>query len=284
MDNRLDLGFAFDGDADRLISVSSGGNVIDGDMIIYMLAKHMKERGVLRENTVVGTSHTNMGIESALTSLGIKLIRTDIGDKYVLARLVQDGLSLGGEQSGHVILKDIHSTGDGILCAIAVANMMAHSGKGLDELFDACLYPQTNVNITVKDKLKIMNSERLAASCADIRKSLGADGRVMVTYRYIPSGTQNTFAAFMSRDSIEATGRREQRIRVVPLDYDRNPSPDIGYTGWVQFSDGEIYVVNYIKDDADKAFIRGYSFYPEDVLLPENENTTKNVLALFLIW
>jgi sialidase-1 len=104
-----------------------------------------------------------------------------------------------------------------------------------------------------------------------------ADGRVMVTYRYIPSGTQNMFAAFMSRDSIEATGRREQRIRVVPIDYDRNPSPDIGYTGWVQFPDGEIYVVNYIKDDADKAFIRGYSFYPEDVLLPENENTTKNV-------
>ena len=104
-----------------------------------------------------------------------------------------------------------------------------------------------------------------------------ADGRVMVTYRYIPSGTQNTFAAFMSRESIEATGRREQRVRVVPLDYDRNPSPDLGYTGWVQFEDGEIYIVNYIKDDADKAFIRGYSFYPEDVLFPENENTTKNV-------
>jgi sialidase-1 len=85
------------------------------------------------------------------------------------------------------------------------------------------------------------------------------------------------FAAFMSRESIEATGRRDQRVRVVPLDYDRNPSPDIGYTGWVQFDDGEIYIVNYIKDNADKAFIRGYSFYPIDILLPENENTTKNV-------
>ena len=104
-----------------------------------------------------------------------------------------------------------------------------------------------------------------------------ADGTVMVTYRYIPSGTQNLFAAFMSRDTIEATGRRGQRVRVMPLDYDRNPSPDIGYTGWVQFEDGEIYVVNYIKDEADKAFIRGYSFYPIDVVLPENENTTKNV-------
>ena len=104
-----------------------------------------------------------------------------------------------------------------------------------------------------------------------------SDGGIMVTYRYIPSGTQNTFAAFMSRDTIEATGRRAQRVRIMPLDYDRNPSPDLGYTGWVQFSDGEIYVVNYIKDDADKAYIRGYSFYPLDVVLPVNENTTKNV-------
>lgn len=103
------------------------------------------------------------------------------------------------------------------------------------------------------------------------------DGSIMVTYRYIPSGTQNMFAAFMSRETIEATGRRDQRVRVMPLDYDRNPSPDIGYTGWVQFEDGEIYVVNYIKDDADKAYIRGYSFYPLDVVLPVNENTTKNV-------
>jgi sialidase-1 len=85
------------------------------------------------------------------------------------------------------------------------------------------------------------------------------------------------FAAFMSRETIEASGRRDQRVRVMPLDYDRNPSPDIGYTGWVQFEDGEIYVVNYIKDDADKAYIRGYSFYPLDVVLPANENTTKNV-------
>ena len=104
-----------------------------------------------------------------------------------------------------------------------------------------------------------------------------ADGSIMVTYRYIPSGTQNMFAAFMSRETIEASGRRDQRVRVMPLDYDRNPSPDIGYTGWVQFEDGEIYVVNYIKDDADKAYIRGYSFYPLDVVLPANENTTKNV-------
>ena len=85
------------------------------------------------------------------------------------------------------------------------------------------------------------------------------------------------FAAFLDPASLFETERKKQRIRVLPLDYDRNPSPDIGYTGWVQFDDGEIYVVNYIKDDADKAHIRGYSFYPDDVLFPVTENTTKNV-------
>lgn len=104
-----------------------------------------------------------------------------------------------------------------------------------------------------------------------------ADGTVMVTYRYIPCGTQNTFAAFLRGDQLECRCRREQRVRIMPLDYDRNPSPDLGYTGWVQFPDGEIYVVNYIKDEADRAYIRGYSFHPLDIVLPENENTTKNV-------
>ncbi len=95
------------------------------------------------------------------------------------------------------------------------------------------------------------------------------DGSVMVTYRYIPAATQNVFAAFFSKDAALATERGAQRVRIMPLDYDRNPSPDLGYTGWTQFADGEIYVVNYIKDDADKAHIRGYAFHPEDVILPK---------------
>lgn len=104
------------------------------------------------------------------------------------------------------------------------------------------------------------------------------DGRVMITYRYIPCGTQNVFAAFLDKERLLETERQSQKIRIMPLDYDRNPAPDLGYTGWTQFSDGEIYVVNYIKDDTDKAHIRGYSFYPSDVELPESENAT---LAVF---
>lgn len=103
------------------------------------------------------------------------------------------------------------------------------------------------------------------------------NGMVMVTYRFFSCGEQNVFAAFLKKDQLLNRDRRQQEVRIMPLDYDRNPSPDLGYTGWTQFEDGEIYVVNYIKDDADNAYIRGYSFYMEDVVLPETENTTKNV-------
>lgn len=103
------------------------------------------------------------------------------------------------------------------------------------------------------------------------------DGTVMVTYRFIPNATQNFFAAFFDKEAALEIDRGAQRVRIMPLDYDRNASPDLGYSGWTQFDDGEIYVVNYIKDDSDKAHIRGYSFYPEDVVLPASDNTTKNV-------
>lgn len=177
---KADIGFAFDGDADRLIAVDKNGRIVDGDMIIYMLANYFKAQGRLTGDTVVGTSHTNMGIEAALKQKGIKLIRTDIGDKYVLAKLIEEGLSLGGEQSGHIILKDLHSTGDGILSAIAVANMIIDRGVGLSELFDATLYPQVNKNIIVGDKLKIMNSQLLTHEITAIQSLLGDEGRVMV--------------------------------------------------------------------------------------------------------
>lgn len=177
---RADVGFAFDGDADRLMAVSKSGRVFDGDMIIYMLAKYLKSRGLLKSDTAVGTSHTNMAIERALEKEGIKFIRTDIGDKYVLRALNEKGLSLGGEQSGHIILKDLHTTGDGILTAIAVSNMLGDTGKTLDELFDLTLFPQTNLNVTVSDKFKIMNSIELSHAVSHVQGELEGSGRVMV--------------------------------------------------------------------------------------------------------
>ena len=177
---KADIGFAFDGDSDRLMAVSGSGRIFDGDMIIYMLAKYFKSRGILRDDTVVGTSHTNMASERALGELGIGFIRTDIGDKYVLRALAEKNLSLGGEQSGHIILKDLHTTGDGILTAIAVANMLRDTGKTLDELFDVTLFPQTNINVSVEDKFKIMNSLELSREITRIQNELSGAGRVMV--------------------------------------------------------------------------------------------------------
>ncbi len=200
---KADIGFAFDGDADRLMAVSGSGRVFDGDMIIYMLAKYFKSHGELREDTVVGTSHTNMAIERALGKLGIGFIRTDIGDKYVLAKLVEKNLSLGGEQSGHIILKNLHTTGDGILTAIAVANMLRNTGKTLDELFDITLYPQTNVNVKVEDKFKIMNSLALASEVTRIQNELAGAGRVMVR----ASGTEPKIRVMVESECENANQR-----------------------------------------------------------------------------
>ena len=177
---KADMGFAFDGDSDRLIAVDEKGGIIDGDMIIYGLAKYFKKSGKLAHDTVVGTSHTNMAIEEDLKNEGIDLIRTDIGDKYVLAKLLEKGLSLGGEQSGHVILKDLATTGDGILTAIVVANMIIGENTTMSNALSIDLYPQVNKNVVVKDKFRIMNSEELSREIAKYNAHLNGKGRLMI--------------------------------------------------------------------------------------------------------
>ncbi len=175
-----DMGFAFDGDADRLIAVDDKGNIIDGDMIIFLLAKYMSKQGKLKDNTVVGTSHTNMAIENELKSCGIKMLRTDIGDKYVLSKLLENDLSLGGEQSGHIILKDLHTTGDGILSAIIVADMLVKENIKFSDAVSVKLFPQTNENVIVSDKFRIINNEELARETARFNLMLEGKGRIMI--------------------------------------------------------------------------------------------------------
>ena len=177
---KADVGFAFDGDSDRLMAVDEKGNVINGDEIIYGLAKYLKAKGELRSNIVVGTSHTNMAIEDGLKEEGIDMIRTDIGDKYVLAKLVEKNLSLGGEQSGHIILKDLATTGDGILSAIVVANMLVEQNKTMSEAFGVDLYPQSNKNVIVEDKFRVMNSEELSKEVVKYNAELAGKGRLMI--------------------------------------------------------------------------------------------------------
>jgi phosphoglucosamine mutase len=174
------MGFAFDGDSDRIIAVDEKGNIIDGDIIIYGLAKYFKKQGKLKSNTVVGTSHTNMAIEKDLRAEGIELIRTDIGDKYVLAKLVEKNLSLGGEQSGHVIVKDLATTGDGILTAIILSNMIIKEKLTMSEILKINLYPQTNKSVVVEDKMRIMNNEKLAKTILKYNSELNVKRRLMI--------------------------------------------------------------------------------------------------------
>ena len=175
-----DLGFAFDGDSDRLIAVDETGKVIDGDMLVYLFACEYKLNGKLLPSTVVGTRHTNMGVEKALNEKGINLIRTDIGDKYVCLKLAEKGLLIGGEQSGHVLVKDKLQTGDGILNAILVAELCEKHNKKLSEFFDLKLYEQVNINVAVNDKMRVINSEDLSREIEVEEKRLGVDGRIMI--------------------------------------------------------------------------------------------------------
>lgn len=177
---KADMGFAFDGDADRIIAVDEKGRIIDGDMIIFGIAKYLKSLGKLKNDTVVGTSHTNMAIEEELKKNDIDFIRTDIGDKYVLMKLIEKELSLGGEQSGHVILKDYATTGDGILTAIIVANMIINKNLTMSKAFEIELYPQANKNVEVGDKLRIMNSEELLKAITSYNAELLGKGRLMI--------------------------------------------------------------------------------------------------------
>ena len=196
---KADMGFAFDGDSDRLIAVDEKGGIIDGDMIIYGLAKYLKKNGRLAHDMVVGTSHTNMAIEESLKNEGIDLIRTDIGDKYVLAKLLEKNLSLGGEQSGHVILKELATTGDGILTAIIVANMLISEKTKMSDALNIELYPQANKNVIVKDKFRIMNSEDLSKEIAKYNADLNGKGRLMIR----ASGTEPKIRVMVeSRDKV----------------------------------------------------------------------------------
>lgn len=209
---KADMGFAFDGDSDRLIAVDEKGNVINGDMIICGMAKYLKKQGRLNKNTAVGTSHTNMAIEEDLKNNGIKFERTDIGDKYVLARLIEDGLSLGGEQSGHIIFKDIATTGDGILSAIEVANMVINENKKMSEIFSIDLYPQTNINVIVGDKFRIINSEELGKVVAKYNNELNGKGRLMIR----ASGTEPKIRVMVeSKDSKENEKIAEDLVSVI---------------------------------------------------------------------
>ena len=184
--NHADMGFAFDGDSDRVIAVDEKGNVVDGDKIIYLFALDYKSQDKLKSLAVVGTRHTNMGVEKALQKSGIELIRTDIGDRYVSQKLIEKNLLIGGEQCGHIFLRDKLPTGDGILNALYICSICAKQNKKLSDFFDFKNYYQTNINVQVEDKIRIINSEVLSDIVSQQEQKIKDIGRIMIRF----SGTE----------------------------------------------------------------------------------------------
>jgi phosphoglucosamine mutase len=182
-----DLGVAFDGDADRVLLVDAGGELVDGDQIIAICAIDRHDRGVLTGDSVVVTVMTNLGFRLAMDKRGIRVVETQVGDRYVLETLEAQGLDLGGEQSGHVIFRDLATTGDGLLTAVQVLDVMGRSGHGLADLAGEAMtrLPQVLRNVQVAERDPAL-AERLAGPVATVEARLGDHGRVLVR----PSGTE----------------------------------------------------------------------------------------------
>lgn len=178
-DRRADVGFAFDGDADRVVMVDENGTICDGDQIILFLTKMYQKYGLLKTNAVVMTIQTNMAIEKELGKLGIKLLRADVGDQYVTDKLKTEHLQIGGEQAGHIILFDHEKSGDGLFCAVQVAKFLKLSGEPLSKNMFYGLLPQFSKNIVVTDKYKIINSSKFKAAVSECEKMLLGAGRIV---------------------------------------------------------------------------------------------------------
>lgn len=180
-ENHLDIGFAFDGDADRCFAVDEKGNVVDGDQIMYVCACQMKEAGALVEDTVVATVMSNMGTEKSLNKEGIRLVRTDVGDKYVSMEILKNGYSIGGEQSGHIIFNKYSTTGDGVLTAIKLMEVVVRKKAMLSFLTSGILhYPQILENKRIENAEELLKNPQVKEYIEQKEQELGDRGRILI--------------------------------------------------------------------------------------------------------
>ncbi len=201
-DNKLCCGLAFDGDADRCLAVDENGNLVDGDYLIAICAKDMKDRGVLKKNAVVGTIMTNMGFNKFCEENGMKFISTKVGDRYVLESMLQDGYNIGGEQSGHIILLDYETTGDGQLSGATVLSIMKRTGDKLSTLAKVMeRMPQVliNVKVSAEGKLAFYNDKEIKAEIKRITDILGERGRILIRV----SGTEPLVRVMLEGENLE---------------------------------------------------------------------------------
>ncbi len=198
VENELDVGFAYDGDADRCLCVDEKGNLVDGDKILYLYGRYLFERGKLLHNTVVTTIMSNFGLYKAFDELGIAYEKTPVGDKYVYERMASGGFSLGGEQSGHIIFSKYATTGDGILTSIKIMQAMLDRKHTLSELVAPMkAYPQVLKNVRVKDKAAARGDKAVCAAVENVSKALGDSGRVLVR----ESGTEPLIRVMVEAES-----------------------------------------------------------------------------------
>jgi phosphoglucosamine mutase len=203
----FDLGATFDGDADRALFSDADGRVVNGDGVLLLAARDMKGRNALAGSLVVATTMSNMGLEIALRNSGVRMLRANVGDKYVLEEMLKSGATLGGEQSGHVIFRDGESTtGDGLLTALRVMEIMARTGKSLAELIsDLKVFPQTIQNVRVREKIPFKQVPEIQRTIEDAERELDGNGRVVVRY----SGTEA-----LARVMVEAESEAKMRTLV----------------------------------------------------------------------
>ncbi|WP_107840225.1 phosphoglucosamine mutase [Metasolibacillus meyeri] len=182
-----DIGLAFDGDGDRLIAVDEKGQIVDGDQIMFIIGKYLNAKGRLKKSTIVSTVMSNMGFYKALREHMMESVQTAVGDRYVVEEMRANDYNFGGEQSGHIVFLDFNTTGDGLLTAIQLVNIMKMTGKRLSELAsDMTIFPQRLVNIRVTDKHAVTTNEKVAAVITEVESAMQGNGRVLVR----PSGTE----------------------------------------------------------------------------------------------
>ncbi|WP_409303813.1 phosphoglucosamine mutase [Peribacillus sp. SCS-155] len=182
-----DIGLAFDGDGDRLIAIDENGNIVDGDQIMYICAKYLKEQNRLKHSTVVSTVMSNLGFYKGLGVHGIQSVQTAVGDRYVVEQMKNGGYNLGGEQSGHIIFLDYNTTGDGLLTGLQLVNIMAVTKKSLSELASEMKkYPQVLINVRVSDKYGVTENAKVHEVIRQVEEEMDGNGRILVR----PSGTE----------------------------------------------------------------------------------------------
>lgn len=196
----LDVGFAYDGDADRCLAVDEKGNVVTGDHILYILGDYMKQRGQLDNNTVVTTVMSNFGLYKALDKKGIDYAKTAVGDKYVYEYMVNNGCRLGGEQSGHIIISKYATTGDGLLTSLKLMEVMLAKKKTLNQLCEGLtIYPQVLKNVKVRSKAEAQGDPEVQAAVEKVAKELGETGRILVR----ESGTEPVIRVMVEADNLQ---------------------------------------------------------------------------------